>query len=815
MAVTDTYKVVVETSQAQQSLTRLQAKLNDTNKVFGGLKGVLAGVGLAAFGRSALQTADEIKDLASVTGIAVARIQEFRMALALSGGNAADSTKALTTFTKSIDEAAQGSLKAQNSFAELGVSLDDLKNLSTEELLKKTLEGLGKLEDTTRVATLANDKFGQSFRTVQAADLTASLDSLRGSGDKYAESINRATELNDKFAKAQERVRLAFLETFGPAIDKINKASESIENGEEKMDKLVTGIRVAGIAIATTFAVSIGYAVAKVVGMLGRGLVAAGQLAGRFGLTASVAGRLSTAASNAAKSGIFRAAGPHMNALRAIIVLISGVGGAIASASLLFDDFGDRVANVVAWAIEEIGLLAAAILNFPTDAIASILKLFGVEIKDPLGLGTPIENLVKKARQAREEFEAAVKAKKDAAKPVTDGNKPAGTTGEGERIVDTTELDKARARAKEIGDEFKRNNAATLQQIQLESSLIGKSKEQSELIRAQAELTNRTREAVDQLSDAKANLSAEEKKAGVAAEYDKQIVRVKALAAVEQQRLDEAIKRQNTLQQTEQKRLFGIQQEIDGNNRVQKLQDEMALATLPTIAKKYREIENAARDVANAEIASEEARRGAKLTEEEKAEYRAFANQRVQQEKDVAKAAYDNSRTFSTGWNQAYIEYVENATNAANQAKEIFGAVTKGIEDLIIDFTKTGKASFTDFINSIVEMLLRSEIQRIMARVFSGGGAGATGTFFAGLTGFAGGGVVGGNKPVLVGERGPEVFMPPGAGTIVPNSSLGAAAQVTYNINAVDARSFQQLVASDPEFIYAVTQKGQRSLGGR
>jgi hypothetical protein len=38
--------------------------------------------------------------------------------------------------------------------------------------------------------------------------------------------------------------------------------------------------------------------------------------------------------------------------------------------------------------------------------------------------------------------------------------------------------------------------------------------------------------------------------------------------------------------------------------------------------------------------------------------------------------------------------------------------------------------------------------------------------------------------------------------------------RVTYNINAVDARSFQQLVASDPEFIYNVTRAGARRQPG-
>ena len=50
------------------------------------------------------------------------------------------------------------------------------------------------------------------------------------------------------------------------------------------------------------------------------------------------------------------------------------------------------------------------------------------------------------------------------------------------------------------------------------------------------------------------------------------------------------------------------------------------------------------------------------------------------------------------------------------------------------------------------------------------------------------------------------------SGSLVPNGGLGS--QVNYTINAVDAPSFQQLVASDPQFIYAVTQAGARTIPG-
>jgi phage-related minor tail protein len=67
----------------------------------------------------------------------------------------------------------------------------------------------------------------------------------------------------------------------------------------------------------------------------------------------------------------------------------------------------------------------------------------------------------------------------------------------------------------------------------------------------------------------------------------------------------------------------------------------------------------------------------------------------------------------------------------------------------------------------------------------------------------------------MVGERGPEMFMPSTAGTIVPNNAMGGntnVTNVTYSIQAVDASSFRTLVARDPEFIHNVAEQGRRQL---
>ena len=72
----------------------------------------------------------------------------------------------------------------------------------------------------------------------------------------------------------------------------------------------------------------------------------------------------------------------------------------------------------------------------------------------------------------------------------------------------------------------------------------------------------------------------------------------------------------------------------------------------------------------------------------------------------------------------------------------------------------------------IARQLLQLGINTALGAIFGGP--------FAKLPGFAAGGKPPVGRPSIVGERGPELFVPSSAGTIIPNNSLGAG--VTNNI---------------------------------
>ncbi len=127
----------------------------------------------------------------------------------------------------------------------------------------------------------------------------------------------------------------------------------------------------------------------------------------------------------------------------------------------------------------------------------------------------------------------------------------------------------------------------------------------------------------------------------------------------------------------------------------------------------------------------------------------------------------------------------------------------------VVEGTKTAEQAFADFLRSIASLLMDAAKQMIatyisigIARMFAGVSApskGSTGVpglepnsyygtggqygSFVPPTPKALGGQVGTGQPYLVGEKGPELFIPGAQGNIVPNNAMGSA-NVTVNVDA-------------------------------
>lgn len=127
------------------------------------------------------------------------------------------------------------------------------------------------------------------------------------------------------------------------------------------------------------------------------------------------------------------------------------------------------------------------------------------------------------------------------------------------------------------------------------------------------------------------------------------------------------------------------------------------------------------------------------------------------------------------------------------------------------------KATFKDAIKQMIADTIRlMVVQTALKAIF--GFFGYTADFaptggISSLEKRAMGGPVMKNKPYIVGEKGPELFVPGSSGGIVPNHQMGGSNQtINYNIQAIDTASFQQRIAQDPQFLHAVVTKGANDL---
>jgi lambda family phage tail tape measure protein len=198
------------------------------------------------------------------------------------------------------------------------------------------------------------------------------------------------------------------------------------------------------------------------------------------------------------------------------------------------------------------------------------------------------------------------------------------------------------------------------------------------------------------------------------------------------------------------------------------------------------------------------------------------------------EARWDAERSWETGVTKALNNYIDTVTNAAAQSERLFTNAFKGMEDALVSFVQTGKLDFKSLANSIIADLIRIQIQnsimKPLAQATSGmslsGMFSSTGNFLSGLF-KADGGPVAGGQPYIVGEQGPEWFVPNGAGSIVPNGkspsmpggsdSSTATAQAPININfsvrAMDARSFQSAMVQNKAVVVGIVNQALNMRG--
>ncbi|WJN89831.1 phage tail tape measure protein [Pseudomonas monteilii] len=162
--------------------------------------------------------------------------------------------------------------------------------------------------------------------------------------------------------------------------------------------------------------------------------------------------------------------------------------------------------------------------------------------------------------------------------------------------------------------------------------------------------------------------------------------------------------------------------EQENNNKILALRDELATATNE---KQRQELEK--------QIALRQ-EYGAKL---------------VQVQEDTFTKIDAAQSDWSNGASAAFENYLDSAADVAGQTEDLFTNSFNNLEDGIVQFIKTGKASFKDFADSIIEDLIRIQVRQAAA-----GFLGSAFSFLSGGSSALGQGTMTGFSEVIPNAKG-------------------------------------------------------------
>ena len=647
------------------------------------------------------------------------------------------------------------------------------------ELFAKTLKNSGA---TATEASSAILQFGQAMASGKLA------------GDEFRSLNETNSDLMDRLAKAMGKPRgeLKKLASEGKITAKIiaNALLESGDQIDETFGKTSVTLGESLTMIRNEFTILVG------------------KLETQFGLFSKIAGALTLVSENldivaSAMAGAFAAsvAGMIMNVVKAVRAFRAANQAAAASAVLLQAVTGVGLVKV------GVGLAAAgatlAVMNSQFDEQAEKVGEVTDEVDRQVGSTLDLVG-------AAEDKADATKEEKDAA----------------------TELARITKRQSE---EFK-SQLADLQtnteefnkQIELRRASIGATEQEKAILEAIADIEEDRADAIRELNELTTISAADRlaREGEINSQYDARITKTK-----EQLALEENISREIELRQ---------------NKRAGSDEFAIMAGSLAALQDRYKTFDLDRRE--NQKMIFEEGQKQAIARQEledkfadlkfekesslgrmlNKEEQKALDDQQAQELKallDVQTvrtngmtlylaqldAAREKTNTMNHGMMESFAEFARMVNDKAAYGARIFDTMTKGFESAIVSFVETGKLSFKDLFKSLMIEIIKMQANKIFLALFSPGGM--FGDLFAGL--FDKGGLIPGGKFGIAGENGPELINGPARVTStaatadILNRNNGPT-QVTYNINAIDSRSFDQRLAENPEYLYNITQVGAR-----
>lgn len=203
----------------------------------------------------------------------------------------------------------------------------------------------------------------------------------------------------------------------------------------------------------------------------------------------------------------------------------------------------------------------------------------------------------------------------------------------------------------------------------------------------------------------------------------------------------------------------------------------------------------------------------------------------VEIEKERMQVMLDLSQQAEVTANKE-LEAMDLTKKASEEQLELLEDIRDGFKSVgstIVEAFMSGKSAaqaFKSALSSLLQKLASRSLDKFLDTIFKSDMKGAPSLFenfmsnvpvLGNLFGKrAGGGPVNSGAPYLVGERGPELFVPSMAGQVVPSYAMSGTSTVNnYNIQAIDVKSFEERIMGSNRAVWAANSYAQKSLSPR
>ena len=250
----------IDTSQYDEGLASAESKGSSFGQTLGTVVATGAKVATVAIGAATAATvagtaafingvssvgeyADAIDKNSQKLGLSIEKYQQLDYVLSIAG-TSIDSTKmGMKTLTNTLDDAQNGSADAIAKFQELGFSLEDIQNMSREDVFENVIYAFQNMEDSVGRAALANDLLGKS--SVELAPLlnmtNEETQSLMETASEYGmimdeEAVKAGAQFNDSLTTMQKTLsglKNNLLSSFLPSFSKVMDGLAAIFAGDD------------------------------------------------------------------------------------------------------------------------------------------------------------------------------------------------------------------------------------------------------------------------------------------------------------------------------------------------------------------------------------------------------------------------------------------------------------------------------------------------------------------------------------------------------------------------------------------------------